>query len=67
MGISKTPAFRGPLKTAQMLGARRSATGAYMEVREDRGFPGNLPAMPAARPWQAGNADGQFSEVPLWR
>ena len=34
-----------------MLGARKTATGAYTEVREDRGFPGN-------------NADGQFSKVP---
>ena len=42
---------QGPLKTAQMLGARRRATGAYMEVREDRESAGN-------------NADGRFSEVP---
>ncbi|MFA4875409.1 MAG: phosphatase PAP2 family protein [bacterium] len=35
------PFSRGPLKSAQMLGARKLATGAYTEVREDREFPGN--------------------------
>jgi len=42
----------GPLKRAQMQGAREAATGAYMEIREDRGFAGNA-------------ADGPFLEVPL--
>jgi len=31
----------GPLKTTQMLGARKRATGAYLGVREDREFAGN--------------------------
>jgi len=35
-----------------MQGAHKDATGAYMEIREDRGFVGNA-------------ADGPFSEVPL--
>ena len=43
--------FWGPLKRAQMLVAHRDATGAYMEIREDRGFVGNA-------------ADGSFLEVP---
>ena len=34
-----------------MQGARKDATGAYMEIREDRGFVGNA-------------ADGPFLEVP---
>jgi len=41
MGTSKNPTCAGPLKTAQMLGARKPATGAYTEVREDRRFAGN--------------------------
>jgi D-alanyl-D-alanine carboxypeptidase/D-alanyl-D-alanine-endopeptidase (penicillin-binding protein 4) len=40
MGTSKNPYFRGPLKIAQMQGSRKPATGAYTEVREDRGCSG---------------------------
>jgi hypothetical protein len=43
--------FLAPLKSAQMLGDRKSVTGAYMEIREDYGFLGNT-------------ADGWFLEVP---
>ena len=50
-GASSNLDFWGPLKRAQMQGARKDATGAYMEIREDRGFAGNA-------------ADGSFLEVP---
>ena len=51
MNTSNNLNFGGPLKRTQMQGARKDATGAYMEIREDRGFVGNA-------------ADGPFLEAP---
>jgi len=78
MGTSKNSTCAGPLKTAQMLGARKRATGAYWVVREDRSVRGShaptlhhlMPScgelQPAeGREFAGNNADGLFLEAPI--